>query len=396
MLKTKANIKPKILVWARKEAGLELEEAARKAAVNVDRLQEWERGDDQPSIPQLRKLADAYKRPITVFYLQDVPERFRVMHDFRRLPGEVAGEYSMDLRLQLRLIEQRRELALELLQEVGEAPIKFKPQITMDENPAHVGQMIRKWLGVTLAEQQQWHDPRVGFNVWRARMEAIGVLVFQFTNVDVKEARGLSIADDYLPVAAVNKKDAFNGRIFSLLHEFTHLLLRKSSLCDMDDEAERSREDKQVEVFCNRVAAEALVPSGDFLADDIVASYGVAPQTWADDDLQEVAKRFCVSREVVTRSLLTYGRVTEQFYRQKRAQFVDEYREGAERQRASQSLKTFRRNRPQEVLSEYGKPFVNLVFDSYHQRRITLNDVSAYFDLALKNIPKIQQKIGVV
>ena len=69
-----AIIKPELLIWARKSAGLTLADAAKKAQVSEDKLNEWETGKSRPSISQLRKLGKVYKRPIAVFYLPEPPK----------------------------------------------------------------------------------------------------------------------------------------------------------------------------------------------------------------------------------------------------------------------------------------------------------------------------------
>ena len=73
---------------------------------------------------------------------------------------------------------------------------------------------------------------------------------------------GFSFAEPVLPVIAVNRKVRPNGQIFTLLHEFVHLMLRQSSICDIDEEPPRPPEEQRIEVFCNRVAGAALVPAG--------------------------------------------------------------------------------------------------------------------------------------
>jgi len=54
----KATINPAVLTWARETAGFDLTAAASKVDIDEEKLAAWETGDDQPSIPQLRKLAD--------------------------------------------------------------------------------------------------------------------------------------------------------------------------------------------------------------------------------------------------------------------------------------------------------------------------------------------------
>ena len=66
------------------------------------------------------------------------------------------------------------------------------------------------------------------------------MLVFQLQGISTDEMRGVSIAENILPVVAVNVKDKPNGRTFTLLHEFTHLLLRQSGICDLDESSLRA------------------------------------------------------------------------------------------------------------------------------------------------------------
>lgn len=46
------------------------------------------------------------------------------------------------------------------------------------------------------------------------------------------EMRAFSLCYDIVPVIMVNGSDAARGRLFSLLHEFVHLLLHTGGLCD--------------------------------------------------------------------------------------------------------------------------------------------------------------------
>jgi transcriptional regulator with XRE-family HTH domain len=68
-----ARITPAVLAWARHSARLEIAVAADKADVKEKALAEWESGIAQPSLSRLRKLAQVYKRPLLVFYLNERP-----------------------------------------------------------------------------------------------------------------------------------------------------------------------------------------------------------------------------------------------------------------------------------------------------------------------------------
>jgi Zn-dependent peptidase ImmA (M78 family) len=345
-----------------------------KKCVEESRLAAWETpgSDDAPSIPQLRKLAALFRRPLAAFYLREVPPRFEVMRDLRRLPGTGARHYSPALQLEIRVANERRELALELASDLELEFPQFSLRATLSDDPERIGEIIRSTLGVTTELQLQWrdNDGRAGFNAWRFRIENAGVLVFQTTRFPSDEASGFAIAADRLPVIAVNRNDALTRRTFSLLHEFAHLMIRVSGVSDLETDADRPPEDERV------------------------VARGARSVNWSDAEISELARQFNVSREAILRRLLTFGRTTLNFYLQKRDQYITEYFASLVRKRAAAKASDMRRNMPQETVSNFGRPLVNMILDNYHQDRITLSEVSGYLGLKVKHIPRLEQVAG--
>ena len=100
-----AKVNRRVLEWARKSAGVTIEEAARKAAVTVDRYLGWELGepdDEYPSMAKLRSLANMFKRPLAMLFLPKPPAERDPMRDYRRPPGAAPAPLSRELRLQSR------------------------------------------------------------------------------------------------------------------------------------------------------------------------------------------------------------------------------------------------------------------------------------------------------
>ncbi len=393
----RAKVRPDILVWARTSAGFTEDAAAKKLNVKPERLLAWESEANNlfPTIKQLRNMARVYKRPLAVFYLQEVPLRFQVMRDFRRLPGTGLRFYSPELTLEIRSAQQRRELALELFQDIDDLPGKFDLSASIDEDPEAIGERIRPWLGITHDLQRKWRDPRVGFNTWRERIEALGVLVFQMTSVERDEVSGFVFHEALLPVIAINKNDVFSRRTFGLLHEFTHLLIGEPGVSDREVDERRPPEDQRIEVFCNRVASAALMPQTRFLIEPIVAAPHGA-EDWPDDEISELASVFSVSREAVVRRLLTFNRTTARFYRRKREQYEQEYKEwkDRERKRLREGGREFRTNPPRDTVNAMGKPFVRVVLNNYYPDLLTLSDVSRYLGLRVKHMSRLEQFVG--
>ena len=152
--RVEALITPALLRWGRKSAGYDVDAASAKAGVKPDALESWENGQARPSIPQLRKLARLYKRPIAVFYLPEPPQGFTVPKDYRR--PAVAVSPSPALLFQLREAQSRRDLLLELYEQTeGNLP-PMTLSADLNEDPETVAQRIRSYLDVPLEAQQDW------------------------------------------------------------------------------------------------------------------------------------------------------------------------------------------------------------------------------------------------
>lgn len=393
--RVKALINPALITWARQSAGFTMAEAATRLDVDEGQLAAWEAvpGADAPSIPQLRKIAALFRRPLAVFYMAAAPEGFLVMRDLRRLPGAGARRYSPRLQMEIRAVNERRELALELAADLEQELSKFSLSAMVEEDPEVVGARVRASLGVTTEPQGRWRDSdgRAGFNAWRTRIEDAGVLVFQTTRFSTEEASGFAIAGDILPIVVVNRNDTLTRRTFSLLHELAHLMIRVSGVSDLETDAARPPEDQPIEVFCNRVAAAALMPKDALLEDFRVIAQGRRSESWRDDELSDLARQFNVSREALLRRLLTLDRTTPAFYGKKRTQYNNEYATNKALRNAQPPETEIRRNMPQETVSNFGRPFVRMLLGNYYQDRITLSEVSGYLGLKVKHIPKLEQ-----
>ncbi len=398
----RAKVKGTVLAWARDSAGLTLEEAARRAGTTEGKLADWESESKAPTVGQLQKLAVVYRRPLAVFYLQEPPLRFQAMRDFRRMPGAGLISFSPELSLEIRIAHQRRQLALELLQESGEEIPQFQLSARLTDNPEEVGAGIRRALGVGPQERASWRADTAGytaFNSWRARIENAHVLVFQSSRVTADEVSGFAIAEDLLPAIAVSRKrTSVRRRTFSLIHELAHLMLRQSGVSELDVDADRPPEEQRIEIFCNKVAAATLVPEESFRNEPLLAGAERASERWTDDDIRELALNYSVSREALVRRMLTLGYTTAAFYRRKRQQYNEEFQKWIEREREEYKKpgkKDYKTNPPRDALTNFGAPLVQMILGSYYQERMTLSDVSGYLGIRTRHIPRLEQIAGV-
>jgi Zn-dependent peptidase ImmA (M78 family)/DNA-binding XRE family transcriptional regulator len=381
MSRFKVSVTPSVLVWAREQAGLRLDDAARIVGVSPDRLQEWENGEDLPTLRQVRLLGKAYHRPSAFFLLRQHPPSPPQIPDFRLRYGTETAP-SPQLIYEIRRAISRRDAALEILAQLGEQPPAFGIRGTRAEGATALANRIRGFLGVSLETQRSWTNPYEALRLWITAVERAGVLVFHFSDVDSEVARGFSLAERPLPVIAINGKDSPRGRIFTVFHELAHVTLNLGGLCDLHD-----RGGDWIEPFCNQVAAEALVPSTDFIIEPAV-SEARGPQEWSDQELRRLSNRYMVSREVILRRLLSLGKTTRDFYEAKRGQFLEEYRRS--REEGGGFLEYYRR-----ILRDNGAAFTSLLLDAYRQEAISARDLSHHLgDVKLTHVENIAQELS--
>jgi len=385
-MRIEALANPKLITWARRMAGLDVTEAARKAGVKPQRLESWEAGERRPTITQLRKLSDIYKRPLALFFLEKPPPDDATPSDFRRFDPQAAEPLSPALRLAIRDARARRDAAIELFEELDEEPPQFKLSANLRDDPETVGQHLRNVLagGAT----PPGGDPRFVFNFWRARAENAGVLVFQAEDVDVEEMRGFSVSERPLPAVVLNIKDAPAARSFSLFHELTHVMLNRGGLC-VFEEHEPQTDFHRTEVFCNHVAGAALLPATSLLREPEVPARRVAEIP--EQAVYKLASRYGASSEAVLRRLVILNRIPLTFYQRKREEYAREYQR--------------RREKPGEKRSKGGPPphriavatagplFTRLVLEAYDEERITASDVAQYLRVRLKHLERIRAAV---
>lgn len=392
MASPKALIKSELLGWARNRAKVTVDDAAKAANVEPETLESWEAGNDAPTLSQLRLLAGKYHFPLAVFYLPKPPTDFAPLRDFRRLPNPTDRTISAELALHIRNAHQRRELALELRDDLGELVRPFRLRATLSDLPDALGEEVRKFFGVSDADQRNAAKEGRAFDFWRRKLEEKDILVFVVggpqNNVDTNEMRGFAIARNEIPVIVINGRDySQGGRCYTLLHELTHVLLGESALTNGDGGI---GEEQKIERFCNAVAAAALMPR------DLMLSFAHVKPTverrWNDDELRAMANAIGVSREALLLRLVAMRRASWDFYIARRKKFKDDY-EAAEAAKLLAPKKEVKIKRPILLMSWNGRGFTRLVLRSYYDQRITLNDVSNYLGAKLKHIPALERAV---
>ena len=383
-----APVTPSVLRWARESIGASVEEAAKRAAVTGERILAWEAGEAEPTLAKLRALAGLYQRPLSIFFLPEPPKTFDALKDFRRLPGQLDHAWSRPLHKVYRRAAEQQEVAAELAESDGETLTLEVPAVGQGADPEAAAVTVRAALGVSLEQQFAWTKPDEALKAWIAAVEGLGVLVLRTSDVAIDEMRGFSMTGS-IPVVVINALDSSRGQIFTLLHEFAHLMLREGGLCDLlgPDTGSAGR----VEMWCNATAAAVLMPASSFVEEDGVSESRI--RVWSDEELAELSGKYSVSREAVLRRLVTLKRASEAFYRAKREEFLAAYQDRREEERARRRDSTGGPPPYRMVVRDRGRPYVRLVLDAYHREVITPSSLSALLGMKLRHLASLEREL---
>lgn len=391
MARIEALVKPHMLKWIREKSGFDLFSAAKRIGIKPERLQEWEAGSRKPTIKQAIKMAEIYKRPLSLFYLNEPPKDFHVaMKDFRTLPTGLPRTYSPALLLEHRSAVSRRNLVMDLLGESTSNDFPLLGTVSLESDPEQVGQDIRQLLNIDWKIQKKWKYESEALNWWRESIENLNVLVFhtnhQGNTVELEEARGFSISEPRFPVIVLNSKDSNSGRIFTLLHELVHLMLNEGGVCDCREHAVGGQM-RQVEIFCNHTAGAVLVPGDTIMKHEVVIEHRARGKRfrWEDGEIEALSSDFSVSNEVLLRRLLIFGLTSERFYQSKRKEYLERW-ERIKKERQKKGHPPHYRLK----LRQLGKLFARTVFTAYYERKITLSDVMDYIGVKTSVLKKME------
>lgn len=305
----RANVKPEMLRWARERAGLETDELQRR----FPRYPAWERGERLPTRPQLEKFARVARVQVGALFLPTPPNESLPLADFRTIEGRTPRRPSPDLIDTVRLCELRQEWYRDYAHAAGENPLSFVDSVKVSSPVEKVAARIRNEIHFDLEERTRFQTWEAALRRFVDQADAAGVLVMingvvgnnTHRILDPQEFRGFALMDDLAPLLFVNGADTKAAQMFTLAHELAHLWLGKSALSDSSPDAVPEHE---IEKWCNRVAAELLVP-----LDAIRKEY--RKNTHLGKEIKRLAHRFKVSTLVILRRIFDAGYLSRRHFR---------------------------------------------------------------------------------
>lgn len=316
----RVEVSPDLLRWACDRAGPGLEGYTER----FPKLEAWVDGTTQPTLKQLESFAKATYTPIGFLFLDRPPELAVPIPDLRTVGNARLGRPSPDLLETLYLCQQRQEWYHGFARSVGEERLAFVGSARLQDDVVTVATRIRSTLDFDLEERRRiltWTDALRRFI---EQADVIGVLVMvngivgnnTHRKLDPDEFRGFALSDDLAPLVFVNGADTKAAQMFTLAHELAHLWLGESALSDVGPLNQPSH---RIEVWCNQVAAEVLMPLEALRHEQLS---GTPPRTMAS----RLARNFKVSTLVVLRRMHDAGWITRETLRREYAAELEHLR----------------------------------------------------------------------
>jgi Zn-dependent peptidase ImmA (M78 family) len=380
------GVNPKIIQWARERARYSLESVAVKFKKDVSVIEKWESGEDFPTYSQLEKLAEIYKRPLALFFFPEPPLEAEEKQEFRTLPDFEIENLAADTIYALRQAKAMQLSLQEINNGINPSTKKIFQDIAVSSSDdlRKLAEQIRNYLNVTLEEQLTWNDRETALKKWRSAVEEAGIFIFK-RSFKQREISGFCLIDIEFPIIYLNNSTEKSRQIFTIFHELAHILLQTNGITKSDDRYINSLqgENKYIEIFCNKFAAEFLLPNHVF--SEIIRETIVNVNDNDNDKIiSKISSDYKVSREVVLRKLLDNNLISQKEYTLK----VNEWY--SEQVGKSQDKNKKSGGNPYANQATYlGENYLKLVFNKYYQGQYDIERVADY--LNIKKVAMVEQ-----
>lgn len=303
MVSVQIDVVPSILEWAIKESRIN----PSIIEIKQPKLKDWIAQISKPTFVQLKNLSEFLRVPFGYMFLNEPPMHNVFDVEFRTLNNELNERPSKELEDILIDIKYKQNWISEIRKNDGYEPIDL------------VGYCSRKSgnnvvdLNAILDIPKNWFltqkDEDKAFAYLRQKIEDKGIFVMvngividdTHRKLPIEEFRAFVLVDEYAPFIFINRNDSKKAMIFSLIHEFLHILFNTDDILNLND----FKDEVDLERKINKLTADFLCPES------------FIKQNWDNNiDLKENIERFSeilkVSKIVVAIAMNSYQLISNQ------------------------------------------------------------------------------------
>jgi Zn-dependent peptidase ImmA (M78 family) len=375
----KVDVNPEVFKWLRVSAGWSIEEVSRRIKTTPEIVKAFESGKKKPTLRQLKELSQAFRRPLAAFLLPEPRKEKPKPKDYRFIPNR-KNVFDKKTILVLRKARSLQEIGKELSKNIDyETKAKIE-RVNLSDNPETIAKKYRKIFELTEEKQRKFKTPYEFFNYLRDILENMNILVFQFS-MPVEDARGFVLSDESPAVIVVSTKDSIEARLFSLMHEFAHILLGESVI-DFPDISISYR--NKIEKWCSEFASSFLLPK-----EEAKILFETNREKLTDrKTLNSLSRKYKVSKAMLLFNMMKLNYITQTDYKN----IINRYKPKPEEIKKKGEKTGGGIPADKKCISEIGTKFVSLVANNYDKGYITYTDALNYLSIKSKNFDKVLEK----
>ncbi len=360
------DINPDILKWSMETINMPEDLLIKKLGINRTKFENWLNKRDKPTYVQLQKLAKIVSVSPLVFIADKIP-RDKPMSVFRLYNG--VNKKSFKTLKTIKKIKFLQNVAVELYDNLH---LNTNPNIeryNIESNPEDIAKTIRKNF-IDFDEQAKTKSKYELLNKFRIMVESNNVITMQFPFDDI---RGFSLLNEKPHFIVLNSKEDPAAKIFTLFHEYGHILLGVNESDEVDYYTNKDR----IEEWCNTFASYFLI------SDEIIQeSYNTYNNI--DDTIEFITKKYKLSRLMIKYRLskLSYGNYDQsEFYQIK----------GNKKNKEALSGGNYYRT----IKARYGDKFIDIINENYKNDYITLSDALTYLGMKVNSYTKLIEMVNL-
>lgn len=348
-----------VIDWIIKELG-DPQHLPKDFKLDKEIVRNLEQGTTKFHWADIEKIAECMNLPLASFLTEKAPS-FYIPKDRRQPPSGKHTPFSFKTLSVIREVNRLQENGTDLLKNLSRG---IEPELNfysnLSDNPEIAAKKIRDKFGVSVQDQISWRDKKMAFEKWRATIEHENILVFSMP-MPLWELRGAAFTFRKPFVILINSNDSPNAMIFTLFHEYGHLLLKEGSSCIPDYNLD---EQKNIESWCDEFAAALLMPE-----DAIKKFIPEGPNKDFKKAIFRIAPNLKVSRAAATIRIKKYMPINT-FLGLRKTQVVKNEQRAEKAKKPPQGRKL---PEDKKCIKEKGKYYISLVKGNVDQNLITHN-----------------------
>ena len=379
----RVQIEPEFFTWAIKRSCKD----SKKLQKRFKNLSKWINGSVSPTFKQLEKFAKATYVPIGYFFLKKPPKEDIPIPDFRTIKNVEITRPSPNLLDTIYLCQQKQGWYREFIQSVGGGKNKFVGACNIQDSVKTTAEKMRKHLRFDIKKRKDLRTWKEALKLFIDNIDSIGItVIFSGTlgnnthrKLDINEFRGFAICDDLAPLIFINSQSSKSAQMFTLAHELAHIWLGKSALSNSDLSSFPSN---KIEIWCNKVAAEFLVPLEE-----------IRKKNMDKKPFKLVVKNLCnnykVSSLVIIRRLLDAKRISKEEFNRAYNEEIKKF--------ASLSPQTSGGNFYKNMALKHGKRFMQDLVSSTWEGNTSFTEALYLLGInKVSTLEKIGKDLGIM